>query len=42
VSGDRYMGPFTRGFSILVLPISLQLRMHMSKAKNNVESYEHM
>ena len=42
MSGDRYMGPFTRGFSILVLPISLQLHMHTSKAKNKVESYKHM
>jgi len=36
------MGPFTSGFSILVLPISLQLRMHMSEANKNVESYKHM
>jgi hypothetical protein len=42
VSGDRYMSLFTSGFSILVLPISLQLRMHTSEAKKNVESYEHM
>ena len=42
MSGDRYMGPFTSGFSVLVLPIPLQLRMHTSEAKKNVESYEHM